>query len=262
MTEMISRPRIIPVLLIENRKLIKTIRFKKKIYIGDPVNAVKIFNDKEVDEMIVLDIGASKNNRTPDMDYIGMLAGECFMPLCYGGGVSSVQDIRAICSCGIEKVIINSAIWSQPEFIQEACMNFGKSTIILSLDIKKNFTGQHKIFDYVTGKTRNRSLPEAVKELEEYGAGEIMINAVDRDGMQQGYDLDLVKLISEQVSVPVIACGGAGCNNDFTAVIKAGASAAAAGSRFVFHGSQKAVLINYIEEKEIENIRKAVDEVD
>ncbi|MGQ0829489.1 MAG: AglZ/HisF2 family acetamidino modification protein [Bacteroidota bacterium] len=248
-------PRIIPVLLLKGTGLYKTVKFKEPKYIGDPLNAVKIFNEKEVDELIVLDITSGIENRKPNYDMLYQLAGECFMPLGYGGAVSSVEEIRKLISLGIEKISINSNAVNI-DFIKEAADVFGSSTLVVSMDVKKNFWGKYEV--YIKSGTHNTKM-EAAKfavEINKAGAGELLINSIDRDGMMQGYDLDLVKSISGEIDIPLIACGGAGEIDHFKQAINAGASAVAAGSMFVLHGKHRAVLISYPEQFEIKALFK------
>ncbi len=240
-------PRIIPVLLYnkESEGLVKTFRFKKPVYIGDAINAVKIFNEKEVDEIILLDISATAENRKPEFQFVWEIAGECFMPLGYGGGITALQDIEILIRSGVEKVILNSAAVERPAFISEAVKNFGTSTIVVSIDVKKDTWGNSIVFSQGgTKKSRYRPI-EFATIAEQMGAGEIMLNAIDRDGTQQGYDLELIHKVASAVTVPLIACGGAGNVQDLYTAINAGANAAAAGSMFVFSGKQRAVLINF-----------------
>jgi cyclase len=249
------RTRVIPVLLLQDHGLVKTTKFKDPKYVGDPINAIKIFNEKEVDELIFLDISASKENREPSYDLINKLATECFMPFCYGGGIQDVSTIRKILKLGVEKVAINTYALENPDFIREAASIFGSSTIVVSIDVKKNLLGQYKLFSS-SGKinVKNDVLAFA-KQMQAYGAGELMINSVDADGTRQGYDLKLLKTITSNVNIPVIGCGGAGRIEDFvSASADGGVSAVAAGSMFVFHGKHKAVLITYPNQKELRKV--------
>lgn len=239
-------PRVIPVLLLRNKGLVKTIKFKNEKYIGDPFNAVKIFNEKEVDELCFLDIDATKEDREPNYDYLRQIATECFMPLSYGGAVSNLDQIKKLIQSGIEKVIINTQAIENPEFISSASDSFGASTIVGAMDVKKNFWGNYEIFSHSKNITVNIDPVEYAIRLQGLGVGEILLNSVDRDGTMVGYDYDLVSKITGAVDVPVIACGGCSSISDIDRVInQAGASAAAAGSFFVFHGKHKAVLITY-----------------
>lgn len=240
------KTRVIPCLLLKNRGLVKTIKFKDPKYVGDPINAVKIFNEKEVDELLFLDITATVENRKPNFSIISDIASESFMPFGYGGGVKDLNDMKELFNLGVEKVIINSYAVENPEFIKRAADLFGSQSVVVSIDVKKTLIGKYEVFTY--GGKKNTKL-EPVKfaiKMQEMGAGEIFLNSIDRDGTMQGYDIELIKNVSQSLSVPVIACGGAGKIEDFAeAVKKGGASAVAAGSMFVFHGKHRAVLINY-----------------
>lgn len=241
-------PRIIPVLLLKGRGLVKTIKFQDPVYIGDPINAVKIFNEKEVDELIILDIHASRQSSEPQYDYLQEIVSECFSPLGYGGGVTSIAQIRRLIQSGIEKIVINTACITQPGFLKEASDNFGSSTIVSAMDIRKNFWGKYTV--YTHGGTKNTGI-DPVKQavaLQQQGAGELFLNNVDADGTMKGYDHAIIRKIVDAVDIPVIACGGASDTTDlFKAIVESGASAASAGSLFVFHGKHRAVLITYPE---------------
>lgn len=256
-----SITRIIPVLLLKNAGLVKTIQFKDPKYLGDPLNAVKIFNEKEVDELIFLDILATVENKSIPFKLLEEIAEECFMPLAYGGGIKSLDDIKAILKIGVEKVIINTMAIENPEMIQDAVKKYGSSTICVSIDVKKNFWGKYEIF--TNAGTKNTKLDPVgfAMKMDEFGVGEMMINSIDRDGTMKGYDLDLISKITEKVGMPVIACGGAASIDDFSsAVHQAGASAVAAGSMFVFHGKHRAVLISYPSQNSIIDILKISNE--
>jgi cyclase len=239
-------PRVIPCLLLQNRGLVKTTRFGDAVYLGDPLNVVKIFNDKEVDELVFLDITATVENRKPAFDYLKDVASECFMPFGYGGGIRSLDDIRTILGAGVEKVSINSIAVENPSFIREAADRFGSQSIIVSMDVRKNLLNKYEIY---TRRAKKRTHLDPVRfavEAAERGAGEILLNSIDRDGRMNGYDLDLIRRVSSAVDVPVIACGGAGnVGHLVEAARQGGASAAAAGSMFVFHGNLRGVLISY-----------------
>jgi cyclase len=244
--------RIIPCLLLRDKGLVKTVKFKESTYVGDPINTVKIFNEKEVDEIFFLDIDATKTKREPPYELIQNIASECFMPFAYGGGIQSLQQIDKIIKSGAEKIIINTMAFLQKNFIIDAVSQFGSSTIAVSIDVKKEFPEGNIV--YINGGTRStgKNPVEYAREIENEGAGEIMINSIDRDGTMEGYDIELIKSISQAVRIPVIACGGAGKMSDFRLAVKeGGASAAAAGSFFVFHGKRRAVLITYPEYSEI-----------
>jgi cyclase len=246
------RFRIIPVLLLKNGGLYKGVKFKDHKYVGDPINAVKIFNEKEVDELVFLDIDATNNNRQPNLGFLKDIASECFMPLAYGGGINSVDMIREILKAGIEKVIINTAAVKNPQLIADAAEYFGSSTIVASIDVKKFFLGKPQVYINSGQEKTKLNHVEWAKKLESLGVGEIIINSIDQDGTLNGYDFELVKQVASAVSVPVIAAGGGRGLTDFADVcLSFGASAAAAGSSFVFHGKHRAVLITYPSEKDI-----------
>jgi cyclase len=249
------RTRVIPVLLIQDGGLYKTQRFKDPKYVGDPINAVKIFNEKEVDEIIVLDISATRENRGPDFNLIADIATECFMPFCYGGGVKSIEQMKRLFSLGAEKIALNTSAVETPHLIQEAAKLFGAQAIVASIDVKKSWLGKYEVFTRC-GQTKIKQDPVSLaQELEKLGAGEIMINSIDHDGLMTGYDLKLIKSLTDAVRIPVIACGGAGSVEHFHQAVKeAGASAVAAGSMFVFHGKHRAVLITYPEPSIVESI--------
>jgi len=244
-------PRVIPVLLCRDGGLCKTTRFKNPAYVGDPINAVKIFNEKEVDELVFVDITATNESRRPNLQHIREIAGECFMPLCYGGGVRSLEDAKEVIACGVEKVAINSFAAEKPDFIREAAAELASSTIVASIDVKKDFFGKHHV--YTHGGTRKTEWHpvEFALTMEKMGAGEILLTSIDRDGTQSGYDLELIRSVADAVSIPVIACGGAGQVGHFAEALEAHASAVAAGSMFVFHGRHRAVLINFPSQPEL-----------
>lgn len=237
--------RIIPVLLLSNRRLVKTQRFSGPKYVGDPINAIRIFNDKEVDECMVLDISASKYNQEPDFDFIEQLAGECFMPLTYGGGISSVSQARRIFKLGVEKISIQTSAINRISFISELVDQFGSQSIVVSVDIKKSWFG--KPFLYNASKSKKLRIPwlKALDSYVEAGAGEILLNSVDRDGTLKGPLLTLVKTAANHVKVPLIALGGVSSLEDIKACVDVGASAVAAGAFFVYYGPHRAVLISY-----------------
>lgn len=240
------RARIIPCLLVDAGRLVKTVRFAQPKYIGDPINALRIFNDKEVDELILLDISATRRRAGPPFDLIADAASECFMPLGYGGGVQRLEQIERLFKLGLEKVVVNTAAYWDPELVRQASRAFGSQSIVVSMDVRRTWLSDYRV--YVNGaRTSTRLDPVTYAcRAEDLGAGELLINSVDRDGRMCGYDLDLISTVSQAVQIPVVASGGAGSVNDFADVIRrGGASAAAAGSLFVFHGKYRAVLINY-----------------
>ena len=244
-----NRPRIIPTLLIQNGDLVKTKRFKNPRYLGDPINAIRIFNEKAVDELCVLDITASKNDTKPDFDLLEKMASEAFMPLCYGGGIKDIDEIKHIFRIGFEKVIINSSVSTNMNLIREAAQYFGSQSIVGSIDYKKTIFGYNCYT--VDGKKMIKIKPkDRAKMLLNAGAGELLLYSIERDGMRVGYDIEMIKNISNVVDIPVIACGGAKTIEDLKDALNAGADAVAAGSLFVYFGEKQAVLINYPEEKE------------
>ncbi len=240
------KTRVIPVLLLKDRGLVKTRNFKNPTYLGDPKNIVRLFNDKEVDELVILDITATKKQRPPDFQFLKELAVECFMPVCYGGGINHSDDIKKLFALGIEKVAINSYAFENPGFIKEIATVFGSQSIVVSIDVKKNLFGHDYCFTRSGSKNTHIEPDVFARHMAENGAGELLINSINADGTMSGYDLPMIKKITASVSIPVIACGGAGSLDDFRAVVlHAGAAAAAAGSFFVFQGIHRAVLISY-----------------
>jgi len=248
---MYLRPRIIPILLYDDGDLVKTVQFGKRTYLGDPINAVKIFNRKGIDELSVLDIGATKNKREPDFELLRDIASEAFMPLSCGGGVTTVEQVRELLAIGYEKVVFNTALIRDPSLIQNAADYFGKQSIVASIDAKKS-NGEYLCAIADGTELIKRSPVDLAKEAERLGAGEIIINSIDQDGMMNGYDLDLVRSVSNAVTVPVTAVGGARGIRDLKTVLEEGhAHAAAGGSMFVYYGRLKAVLITAPTEKEL-----------
>jgi cyclase len=243
-----------PCLLLKGQGLVKTVRFRDARYIGDPINAVRIYNAREADELIFLDITASKERRKISFDLVRKIADETYMPFAVGGGIRDVREIESLLKTGTEKVVINSYAFENPAFIREASNMFGSQSIVVSIDARKT-KGVYKIWIY--GGTRVTDVDPVVfaQKMEDMGAGEIMINSIDKDGTMSGYDIDLVRMVADAVKVPVIACGGAGRLQDFVEARKEGkASAVAAGSLFVFHGPRRAVLINFPSKKELLNL--------
>jgi cyclase len=244
-------PRVIPCLLLRGTGLVKTVKFADPKYVGDIINAVRIFNDKEVDEIIILDIEAHAGRGRINWDLVTKTASEAFMPMCYGGGVTTVDEIKRLLKAGIEKVSINTAAFENPRLIEDAARAFGSQSIVAGIDVKKSFLGKYVVVSHGGDKKQAVDVVTWAKSVERAGAGEILLNAVDRDGTQAGYDLELVRQVTTAVRIPVIACGGAGKVQHFADAIGTGASAVAAGSMFVFHGPHRAVLITYPERKEL-----------
>lgn len=244
--------RVIPCLLLRNGGLVKTQRFAQPKYVGDPINAIRIFNDKEVDELIVLDIEASKQHREPDYALIEQFAGECFMPLCYGGGIRSVAQAQQLFALGIEKVCIQSAALEDPTLIRRLVDRFGSQAVVASIDVKRNWLGKPRLYAAATGRMLDQPWLAYMQHVVALGAGEVFLNAVDLDGTMQGVDLALIRAAAPQLAVPLIASGGVGSLVDIKAATDAGASAVAAGAFFVFHGPHRAVLITYPLYQELE----------
>lgn len=242
------RARVIPCLLIQGNGLVKTRKFKDPVYVGDPVNAMRIFSDKEADEIVVLDIDASRKGVEPNYELIAEMAGEAFMPMAYGGGVSRVEQVRRLIRCGIEKVVINSATTGPLEWIREAVDIYGSQAIVGAVDVKKTLLGSYRVVTRSATEDVSVDLDRHIASLVAAGVGELFINSVDRDGLMSGYDLQLIRRVANEVSVPIVACGGAGTVDHLVEGIRSGASAVAAGSMFVFHGKHRAVLINYSNE--------------
>jgi imidazole glycerol-phosphate synthase subunit HisF len=246
--------RVIPTLLLRKGGLVKTIRFKDQQYLGDPINTVRIFNEKEVDEIVVLDIDATREKRTPSMRIIEEIAGECFMPLAYGGGITRVEEIARILHAGAEKVVLNSALVTHPQTITEAARRFGSQSIVVSIDVRRTFLRGERAYTHGGTRATTMSPVAAATRAVDLGAGELLLTSIDRDGTSHGYDLDLIRTVAESVPVPVIACGGARNVDDFRlAILDARASAVAAGSMFVFQGVHKAVLISFPDITVLEN---------
>lgn len=240
------RSRVIPVLLIRGNGLVKTRKFKDPVYIGDPVNAMRIFSEKEADEIVVLDIDTSREGREPNYELIEEMAGEAFMPMAYGGGIRTIEQIRRLIRCGIEKVVINTAATESTDILRVAAAEFGSQAIVGAVDIRKPLFGRYRVLSKSTTIETKLNLEDHINNLVASGVGEIFINNVDRDGMMNGYEIELIRSITELVDVPVVACGGAGTIEHLSQGIRdGGASAVAAGSMFVFHGKHRAVLINY-----------------
>ena len=240
-------PRIIPVLLVRNKGLVKTVKFKGGKYVGDPINAVRIFNEKETDELIVVDIDATVENRDPDYKMIDNLASECRMPLCYGGGIKTKEQAVRILSLGVEKVALSSTALNNPMLIEGLSNQMGSQSVVVVLDVKKKpFGGKYECFTHNAKKNTKICPFDFAKLAERHGAGEIVINSIDNDGGMEGYNVELIHELKSNISIPVTALGGAGKLDDIKALInREGIIGAAAGSLFVFKGKYKAVLINY-----------------
>jgi imidazole glycerol-phosphate synthase subunit HisF len=240
-----GRVRIIPALLLKKGGLYKTIKFKNPQYVGDPINAVKIFNEKEADELILLDYTASAEKRDIDFSKISEIASEAFMPMAYGGAIKSFEDAKKVFDSGFEKVVLNSILFTNNNIINEIAAVFGAQAVVASIDVKRNLIGNYKVFSHSGTNNTGYDPIDWAKQLEKIGVGEIMVNSIERDGTWEGYDEKLIKNIAAAVAVPVIACGGAGNINDLKKAIAAGASAVAAGSMFVYQKKGMGVLISF-----------------
>jgi len=242
---MALQPRIIPVLLIHRGGLYKTKQFKNPSYVGDPINAVRIFNDKVVDELLILDIDCSKENREPSYVLIEEIVSEAFMPVGYGGGISSLAIAQKVFQLGVEKVIINTSLRGSKQLLADISAIYGSQAVVASIDYKKSFMGGTKAY-FTSGTIKSGYSPEELAQIaEKSGAGEIILNAIDREGTYQGYDISLLKKVVEVVQIPVVVNGGASANSDFDAAKQAGASGMAAGAMFVYQRPHNAVLISY-----------------
>ncbi len=249
---MYTKPRVIPSLLIENGDLVKTVKFKKRTYIGDPINAVKIFNEEEADELCLIDISAQKNCSI-NFELLEDIASEAFMPLSYGGGLMDIDSVKKLFRIGFEKLIFNTALLKKPDLIKEAVAFAGSQSIVASIDIKRNIIGKIECYNECGTRCIKTSLIDYLHYAEDLGVGEIILNSIDNDGVMNGYDYSTIKKITANTNLPVICCGGASSLKDMAKAVKeCGAHAAAAGSLFVYYGPRKAVLINYpkVEEQE------------
>jgi cyclase len=248
--------RVIPVLLLRNGGLFKTKRFQNPNYIGDPVNVVRIFNEKDVDELIVLDIAASGEGREPNYKLIEQIASECFMPMAYGGGVRTVAQARQLFALGVEKICVQSAAIGNPRLISELADQFGSQSVVVSVDIKRTWLGRPKVYHAATGNTLSDYWLEALAGYVRAGAGEVLLGAVDKDGTLSGPDLELIRTAADHLDVPLIAIGGVSGLSDIRKCIDAGASAVGAGAFFVYHGPHRAVLITYPKYVDLEQLFK------
>lgn len=250
------RSRIIPCLLVKNGGLVKTVQFDSPKYVGDPLNAVRIFNEKEVDELFVIDIDATAQNREPNYQLIQNLAGECRMPLCYGGGVKTVEQIQRIVGLGVEKVSFSSSAVITPNLISEAAEKVGSQSVVVVIDVRKSgFLRKHEVYTHNGMKKTGLNPIDFARKVQKLGAGEVVINSIERDGHMKGYDLHLVQEIREAINLPLTVLGGAGSLEDISGLIQRfGTIGAAAGSLFVFKGKYRAVLINYPSHEEKETL--------
>lgn len=252
------RPRITPCLLIRNRGLVKTVRFAEPKYVGDPVNAVRIFNEKECDELIALDIDASAQGRAPDFQLIRELAAECRMPLCYGGGIKTPDQAKRIIALGVEKIAISSVVLENSDIVATIANEIGSQSVVVVFDVRKKAQNDYALWTYNGTKNAGKPLVAALHEAESAGAGEVVINSIDRDGTMSGYDLELGRLVRDCIALPMTMLGGAGSLADIGKIIsECGVIGAAAGSLFVFKGVYRAVLINYPTAAQKEDLLRA-----
>jgi cyclase len=247
------RPRVIPVLTLQGSSLVKTTRFADPQYLGDPINALRIFNTKEVDELVILDITATRESRAPDVRFLRELTSECFMPVAFGGGIASLAVAEAVLGVGVEKVVVNSAAVTDQNLVRALAVGLGSQAVVVSIDVKRGRLGRHRVTSS-SGAVKSQGADPCAwaREMEVCGAGEILLTSVDRDGTAEGYDLPLVQRVADAVDVPVVACGGAGNFDDLRAVLEAGAAAAGAGRMFVTHGKHRASLVSYLTTSQIE----------
>lgn len=243
--------RVIPCLLLRNGGLVKTLKFADAKYVGDPINAIRIFNDKEVDELMVLDITASKEKKEPNYALIEQFASECFMPLSYGGGIKNMEQAQRLFNSGIEKICLQTSVLDDLSLVKNLSDKWGSSSILVSVDVKRNWLGQPKLYSAATGKTLDKKWTDFMLEAVKAGAGEIVLNAVDKDGTMKGMDTELIKEAAKILSVPLVAVGGVGSLADIKSAVDAGANAVSAGAFFVFQGPHRAVLITYPRYKEL-----------
>jgi cyclase len=249
------RTRFIPCLLLRNESLVKTVQFKKFGYIGDPINTCRIFNELEVDELTFLDITASKEKRVPNLKILQEISNECFMPLSYGGGIRDIGNAEKIFEIGFEKIVLNTATFENQGLITELAKSFGSQSIIVAIDVRKNFLGRYEVYS-LSGSVNQKNNPIAwAKEVQDLGAGEILLTSIDREGTWKGYDVELTRQVSDAVSIPVIAHGGAGNIADIGRVVREGkASAVALGSMVVYQAKDMGVLVNFPDKDKLESM--------
>jgi len=248
------KTRVMPCLLLRNRSLVKTINFKSPNYVGDAINIVRIYNEKEVDEIIFLDINATTHGNQPPFELLSEIASECFMPFTYGGGICNIDQVKKLFKLGVEKVAINSHVYSDPKFITQIANTYGSQSVVVGIDVKRSWLKKPVLYSHCGTKKNNMNPIDHARNVEQLGAGEILLTAIHKDGTMDGYDLALIEEISNAVSIPVIACGGAGELVDFSKAVAAGASAVAAGSMVVYQGRNRAVLTRFPKRVELESV--------
>ena len=252
------RSRLIPIILIENKGLYKSIKFKNHRYLGDPLNTIRLFNDKEVDELVILDIGARKSTKGINFEYLEKLSSECFMPVCYGGGVDDILQVEKLFKLGFEKISFNTALNEKIDLVNEVAKKYGVQSVVASIDVKKNIFGKYNIYTENGTKKIKWNLEEYIKYLQDNGVGEILLTSIDQEGTMTSYDYELIKLVSGFVNIPVVANGGASNLSDCKEAIDYGASAAAASSIFSYYGKKSAVLVNYPPHNELKDLFEGV----
>ncbi|MDC6466662.1 AglZ/HisF2 family acetamidino modification protein [Methylophilaceae bacterium] len=248
------RNRIIPTLLLKGDSLYKGKEFKDHKYVGDLHNALRVFNNFEVDELMIVDIEASIKKSKIDLNYIRKVVSECFMPLSIGGGINDVDQAKDLISTGVEKIVINSALFGDEAIVRSMVDNLGGQSVVASIDVKKNFFGKYVIYSHSGTKKQSISLENLLDKIYKIGIGEVVINSIDNEGSMSGYDLNLISTVKKNIDIPIVASGGAGSLSDFKAAVKHGAHGVAAGSYFIYHGPRRAVLISYPERYEIDSL--------
>ena len=245
---MIIKTRVIPVLLLKDDGLVKTIKFQNPVYVGDPINTVRIFNEKEVDELVFLDITATRKKENPNFSLLEDIAGEAFMPTAYGGGITEFKHAKILFELGFEKIVVNTLTYVNPNVVKSISDVYGDQSVVASIDVKRNIFGKYELYSH-GGKVKCKiNLETHLQKIREMGVGEVFLNSINRDGAQTGYDLKMIRMVTKSVSIPVVACGGASSISDFSDAVRlGGASAVGAGSMFVFRGKHRAVLISYPE---------------
>ena len=247
------KTRVIPCLLLKDGGLVKTVKFRNASYIGDPINAVRLFSGKEVDEIALLDIGATASGAGPNFDAIAEIVAEAFMPLAYGGGITSISEAGRILELGVEKIVLNSVLASDPAIIDGLAARFGSQSIVASIDVADGLFRSRQLKVQNGRQSLRRDPVDFAREMERRGAGELLLTSISRDGTGMGYDCDLISSVAGAVGIPLIASGGAGQLEHFTQAVAAGASAVAAGSLFVYHGPHRAVLVSYPDRQRLES---------
>lgn len=255
-----NRARIIPILLLGDGGLVKTVRFGKRRYVGDPINAVRIFNDKEVDELVLLDIDATAERRPPDFAHVEEILSEAFMPVGYGGGVTGMAHVERLFKLGVEKVVLNSVLAESPQLLADASNAYGSQSVVASVDVKKDLLGRPRAYTHGGTRRLPGDLLDSLRRFVDLGAGEIALNSIDRDGTRAGLDVELIRTVSSALDVPLMAVGGAGTVEHLVDALRHGASAVGAGSMFIFVGVHQAVLINYVERSAFDLLNSAIHE--